>query len=93
LREYLAGTDPTDSTSTFRINSLTLDGNDLRITWMAGSGKTNALQAAAGNGSYDTNAFADIFIVSNAIGGLTNYLDVGGATNLPARFYRVRLVP
>ena len=27
------------------------------------------------------------------IGTLTNYLDVGGATNKPARYYRVRLVP
>jgi hypothetical protein len=23
----------------------------------------------------------------------TNYVDVGGATNAPSRFYRVRLVP
>jgi hypothetical protein len=30
------------------------------------------------------------------IGGqltVTNYQDIGGATNLPSRFYRVRLVP
>jgi hypothetical protein len=46
-----------------------------------------------GNGGYDTNAFADIFIVTNTIGNVTNYLDVGGATNTPVRFYRVRLVP
>jgi hypothetical protein len=24
---------------------------------------------------------------------VTNYLDAGGATNIPARYYRVRLVP
>ena len=60
---------------------------------MTGPGKTNALQVAAGNGGYDTNAFADIFIVTNTIGNVTNYLDVGAATNSLPRFYRVRLVP
>jgi hypothetical protein len=64
---------------------------------MMGPGATNALQAAAGNpsGGYTTNAFTDIFVVTNnsAAGTLTNYLDVGGATNKPARYYRVWLVP
>ncbi len=27
------------------------------------------------------------------IGTTTNYLDTGAATNAPARYYRVRLVP
>jgi hypothetical protein len=94
LQEYLAGTDPLDPNSTpFRITALTCEGDDVRIAWMAGSGKTNALQAADGNGGYDTNTFADIFIVTNTVGTVTNYLDVGGATNAQARFYRVRLVP
>jgi hypothetical protein len=31
--------------------------------------------------------------VTNTIGSLTNYLDSGGATNTPSRYYRVRLVP
>jgi hypothetical protein len=26
-------------------------------------------------------------------GTVNNYLDIGGATNTPARYYRVRLVP
>ena len=48
-----------------------------------------------GDGAYATNGFADIFVVTNSAGpGITtNYLDVGGATNSPARYYRVRLVP
>jgi hypothetical protein len=60
---------------------------------MTGVGKTNALQATAVTGSYQTNSFADVFIVTNATGAITNYLDVGGATNIPTRYYRVRLVP
>lgn len=30
--------------------------------------------------------------VANAIGSLTDYLDLGGATSFPAGHYRVRLV-
>jgi hypothetical protein len=95
LQEYLAGTDPTNSASVFHITSVIRTNNDVRITWMMGPGKTNALQAVtiAGNGSYATNSFATIFTVTNTVGTTTNYLDVGGATNSPARYYRVRLVP
>jgi T5SS/PEP-CTERM-associated repeat protein len=94
LQEFRNGTDPLDPNSTpFRITAITQEDDDIRIAWMAGTGKTNALQTAVGNGGYDTNAFADIFIVTNTIGNVTNYLDVGGATNAPSRYYRVRLVP
>jgi glucose/arabinose dehydrogenase len=93
--ETLAGTDPTNSASSFRITSVVRTGNDVSVSWMTGVGKTNALQAAAGDGSggYSTNGFADIFTVTNTVGSVTNYLDSGGATNTPARYYRVRLVP
>jgi T5SS/PEP-CTERM-associated repeat protein len=81
----------------FRSTALTPSGNDILLTWMMGPGATNALQAAPGdaNGGFSTNAFTDIFVVTNnsTAGTLTNYLDVGGATNVPARYYRVRLVP
>jgi T5SS/PEP-CTERM-associated repeat protein len=81
----------------FRITSLTRSGNDILVTWMMGPGQTNALQATAGGsgGSYTTNGFSDIFVVTNNIipGTVTNYLDVGGATNVPSRYYRVRLAP
>lgn len=81
----------------FRPTAVTPSGNDILLTWMMGPGATNALQAAAGNvnGGYGTNGFSDIFIVTNnaAAGTVTNYLDVGAGTNVPARYYRVRLVP
>ncbi|HUJ08456.1 MAG TPA: hypothetical protein VL171_00375 [Verrucomicrobiae bacterium] len=92
LQEYLAGTDPNDSASAFRITSISRTNDDLLVTWMTGVGKTNALQATT-IGSYATNGFADIFVVTNTTGTVTNYTDLGGATNQPARFYRVRLVP
>jgi hypothetical protein len=46
-------------------------------------------------GSYSTsyvNLSTQIVVVGCGITS-TNYLDVGGATNRPARYYRVRLVP
>ena len=91
LAEFLAGTDPTEATSCFRILSVTQEGNDIRVTWMTGLGKTNALQRAAGDsGTYD---FTDIFTVTNTVDSVTNYLDVGAVTNAPSLFYRSRLVP
>jgi T5SS/PEP-CTERM-associated repeat protein len=81
----------------FRSTAVTPSSNDVLLTWMMGPGATNALQAAPGdvNGGFSTNAFADIFVVTNnsTAGTVTNYLDVGGATNIPSRYYRVRLVP
>jgi hypothetical protein len=92
-KEYLTGTIPTNSASYFHITSILRTNNNLRVSWMTGIGRTNALQVAAGSsGSYSTNNFIDIFTVTNTIGTTTNYLDVGGATNKPSRYYRVWLV-
>ena len=81
----------------FRITSITQQGNDLNITWLMGPGQTNTLQVITGDGhgGYRTNGFTDIFVATNnpVAGTVTNYLDVGGATNVPARYYRARLVP
>lgn len=81
----------------FQITSITREGNNLRIAWFLGPGQTNALQAAPGgiHGAYTTNCFADIFVVTNntTTSCLTNYLDIGAATNQSSRFYRARLSP
>ena len=92
--EFLTGTDPMDVASFFGISEIVGTNSDIRVAWMTGVGKTNALQATAGvAGSYATNGFVDIFTVTNTAGMTTNYLDVGAATNVPAFYYRVRLVP
>jgi hypothetical protein len=47
------------------------------------------------DGSYATN-FLDLsglIIISGSGDAATNYLDSGGATNIPARYYRIRLQP
>jgi len=95
LQDYLVGVDPTNPAAAFRITSVAPSGIDLLVTWIMGSGRTNALQATAGDasGGYSTNNFADIFTITNTVGTTTNYLDTGAATNVPARYYRVRLIP
>jgi len=106
--EFLAGTVPTNSASYFHITSIVRQGvgsNDLNIVWTARPCKVYIVQVFPGNapdGSYSNN-FTDI-ASSLTIGGvlaggfvkgdtITNYVDVGGATNIPSRYYRVRLVP
>jgi hypothetical protein len=94
-QKFLAGINPTNPATSFRIISAFKQGSDVQVTWMSGLSKTNALQKTPGsaNGGFNTNLFADIFVVTNTTGSATNYLDRGAATNAPASYYRVRLVP
>ena len=97
LAEFLSGTNPTNSASGLRIVSAVRQSNDVVITWTTSGGFTNAVQATAGggNGGYTTN-FTDIsgpIIISGSGDATTNYVDSNGATNIPSRFYRIRLVP
>ena len=93
LAETLAGTSPTNSASFFGVTTIAQESNDVRVTWMTGPGKTNALERTAGAAGSYSNNFGAIFTVTNTAAGTTNYVDVGGATNFPSRYYRVRLVP
>jgi len=101
--EFLAGTDPTSASSSFRVVSIVRQGpgsNDVNITWTARPCHTYIVQLFPGlaDGSYVSTNFTDIAaseIVTPSVGGgdiITNYVDVGGATNIPTRYYRVRLV-
>lgn len=87
-QEYVAGTDPTDSTSALRVISVAGPGGPgFKIEWAAVSGKNYSVE------------YSDDLIVTNWIplttvtatgSGNTNVVDgtVGGATQ---RFYRVRI--
>jgi hypothetical protein len=98
VAEFHAGTDPDDSDSAFRIVALQRESGNMRITWTTVSGKSYRVQTNAPvNGSLSTN-FADasplISAPSNDYESTTNFLHLGGFnTNLPARYYRVRLAP
>jgi hypothetical protein len=79
------------------ITAITRESNDIRLTWTTIAGRSNFVQVTAGDasGSFSNN-FADLSspMVVPGLGPVaTNYLDVGGATNAPSRFYRIRIVP
>jgi PKD repeat protein len=97
LCEFLSGTDPTNSASALRITAVAAQGADMLVTWATAGGRTNVVQVNAGdvNGSYTTN-FIDLsplIIIPGSGDSSTNYLDVDGATNIPSRYYRIRLQP
>ena len=96
--EYQAGTDPMDPNSTpFRSTAISQQGNDILITWTTQGGTTNRVQAAQGIGSgSDSSNFTNLSPVVVPRGNYltsTNYLDIGGATNMPAKYYRIHLGP
>ena len=95
--EFRAGTLPNNSASVFRVVALQLDSGNVRITWTTVGGKSYRVQTNAPTASGGlTNNFADLspLISVSGMGESTmNYLHNGGATNVPARYYRVRLAP
>ena len=96
LNEFTMGTDPNDPNSYFHITSIVRTNNDVRITW--------TIAPTSGNGLYldyfvqwgtnlltgITNNLQPIVAIGPGVtSSTTNFLDVGGATNKPARFYRI----
>ena len=95
LREYLAGTDPTSSTSAFRIVEIAALDEDILLTWTTVGGKRYAVQTlVAGDGSYTNNfiEFAPVFIAPGAGESTMSVIHLGAATNGLGCFYRIRLV-
>ena len=89
------------TTNTTDINVIYLGANGDN-TWLPGiASRTNVLEFTAGsaNGNYSSNNFAstgqtNILSGGTGAGIVTNMVDAGGATNVPSRYYRVRvLVP
>jgi PKD repeat protein len=75
----------------FVVSSASIESNDVRIVWTATGGLKYAVEAS----SNLTNYFSISPVISVPGPGAiaTNYVDAGGTTNTPARFYRVKLVP
>ena len=79
-----------------RITAIAQEGNNVRVTWTTVGGFTNFVQVGDGttDGSY-TNNFSDLspqLIISGSTVTSTNFLELSGATNNPARFYRIRVL-
>lgn len=98
--KYLAGLNPTNPASVFKITSAVPTGANFIVMWQTAGPRTNVVQASNGGpgGGYNTN-FLDLstpgatIFISTTGDTTTNYTDVGGATNFPSRFYRIRLAP
>ena len=78
--------------SYFRVTSLTQEGDNMRISWPAVGGRSYVVQVADDVGAGFTDLSPDILIPGTSL-STTNFLDLGGATNAPSRFYRARLLP
>jgi glycosidase len=90
LQEFLAGTDPTDPNSAFRITNISIVGDDVDVTWTTQPNKTNQLERSSVLG---TNAsWFSVGPLTIGTGSPVTQTDFGAATNPPA-FYRVLLVP
>jgi len=95
--QFLVGLNPTNPASLFKIISAVPQGNDVVVTWATAGAHTNAVQATSGDpsGGFTTN-FTDLsgsIVIQGSGDATTNYTDGGGATNIPSRYYRIRLVP
>ena len=82
--------------NTLQVTSVAKSGSDVPLTWNARGGRQYVVQASSGdaNGNYN-GTYTDISSTNMMLGFgpvQGSYVDVGGATNRPARYYRVKLV-
>ena len=89
LQEFLAGTDPLDSSSVLRITSITVSGSDVVIDFTTSSNKFYDVQYNDDLTLMNWGAVATNFAGTGAIVSVTD----PGAAGLTNRFYRVRLLP
>lgn len=90
--EFLAGTNPTNSASYFRLTSTQIQSNGVRLSWTTVGGKKYVVQTNASLGG----GFADVSPVISVPGSAesaTNYLDTTATNQNAARLYRIRIVP
>jgi hypothetical protein len=106
--EFLAGFNPTNNAASLKIISAVKSVNDINITYRGANGdttytggpssRTNVLEYSVGtaNGSYSNNfvstGISQVLSGGTGLGVVTNMVDVGGATNKPTRYYRIRVV-
>jgi thrombospondin type 3 repeat protein len=89
LQEYLAGTDPANPASCLHITSSVITGNNVQISFTSVLDKNYLLERSV------SMTPTNWTIVTQGIAGTGSaipIIDPGGATNIPSRFYRVRLM-
>jgi hypothetical protein len=89
FQEYALGTNPMDSSSTFKVKTIERNGNSLTITWSSVSGKKYQVQAAT---QLNPSSWQDVGEVLTANSGLSTKT-VTVPADASAYFVRVNLVP
>jgi len=87
-QEWVAGTDPTNSTSALQMLSVTAAGSGVTVTWSSVANRSYALEWAT-----DLGAASTFSVLQNNIAGLVgtnSWTDTNAAGSAP-RFYRVRV--
>jgi hypothetical protein len=91
----------------FQVTSVAKSGNDVHLAWNGMAGRSYIVQTnSPGPGdSFNNTTWADMSPTNWEVGtgpaGLSvgigpiqgSYVDVGGATNVPSRYYRIKTVP
>ena len=91
--ECRMGSDPLDPDSGLRILDLRVEANDTRVIWRSVGGATHIVQGAD---ELVPGVFSNLsaFITLSGRGDVvTNWVESGGATNRPGRYYRIDFVP
>jgi HYR domain len=79
--------------SIFTILSITPQSSDILLAWVMPLGLTGVVQGSVDTYGDDfTNVSGPFYLTGSGI-VTNNYIDVGGQTNFPQRFYRIRLLP
>jgi hypothetical protein len=89
LQEFLAGTDPNDSSSALRITDVSTNGPDIVVSFTSCTNKVYDLQF---NDDLTTTNWGPIVTNIPGTATITSATDLGGAS-LTNRLYRVRLLP
>jgi hypothetical protein len=91
--EFMAGTSPTNSASTFRITGIAVEGADVRVSWATAGGHTNLLESVGNVGDTNWLPAASAVVVTGSGDAATNAVDIGAGGSASNRYYRVRLLP
>jgi PKD repeat protein len=102
--QFLAGLNPTNPASVFRIVSIQVQGTNAVIAWSTVGGKTNIVQGGIGDTDNNDPSYTNLYwdmsdpiIVSGSGDAVTNFVDDGtwwgDYSNYPVHYYRVRLAP
>jgi hypothetical protein len=73
----------------FQITDIGVSGSNVVLSWNT-QGITNAVQVTTNTtGGYSPSNFVNLATIPVVTTPTTNYIDMGGATNKPTRYYRI----